>query len=85
MRNCGSIAIPIAYVTSAIIPTPLVDNNKVQTGSGDQAPRVVPEVLVVQKHVDFIDFSNTILPGMVVSSRWLQWTMILQSLLVGLN
>ena len=42
---------------------PLVDNNKVQTGSRDQAPRVVPEVLVVQKSLNFTDFTNLFLPG----------------------
>ena len=50
-------------LTYTVNSTLTVDNNKVQIGSGDQAPRVVPEVFSCQKSVKFATFKLIILPG----------------------
>ena len=53
-------------LTLVIINRLVRDNNNERMGSWDQAPRVVPEVLYLQKAVKFNVFDQVSLPGIYV-------------------
>ena len=64
MQNYSFFVTLQAKLICTINSTLVADNNQVPFGSGDHAPRVVPEVLVMQKSVNLAIFNTIFLPGL---------------------